>query len=901
MIEKCFDYLRRTLSVDGKTYTYYSLDALEKEGFHHLRELPYSIRILLEALLRKCGSVDVTLQDALSLANWQPQGQPGSILTFHPGRVLLQDLTGVPILVDLAAMRSAVARAGGDPAKVNPVIPVDLVIDHSIQVDFFGLPDAAERNTAIEFERNAERYRFLRWAQKAFQKLRVVPPATGICHQVNLEMLSSVALTQPSGGDLLVFPDTLVGTDSHTTMVNGLGVLGWGVGGIEAAAALLGHALEMPVPQVIGVHLTGALAEGVTPFDLTLTIAQVLRQKGVVNRMVEFYGPGLASLSLADRAMIANMSPEYGSTAAYFPVDAQTLAYLRLTGRSDHQVALVEAYFRAQHLFRLEDSPDPVFSDQLELDMGSIEPSLAGPKRPQDRIALKGVKQRFEETLAAPRVENGYELAVSQREAFAEGHIDGKTCRLEHGSVVIAAITSCTNTSDPFVLVAAGLLAKNAVARGLTPPDHVKTSFTPGSRVVTEYLSQAGLLEPLAALGFGLAGYGCATCIGNSGPLPGDLSEVIKANGLVTAAVISGNRNFEGRVHPSVQANFLASPPLVVAYALAGNVKSDITREPLGKDRQGKPVYLRELMPTAQEIQRVIDRFVQPALFRQNAATSFQGNQAWKQIDAPESLLYEWEEGSTYIQEPPFLEGMDKPGSEVAPIQHARVLAVFGDSITTDHISPAGAIPVNSPAGKYLLEHGVKPVDFNSYGARRGNDQVMVRGTFANIRLKNRLVPGVEGGFTRHLPDDRVMTIFEAAEVYRQEGVPLVILAGKEYGTGSSRDWAAKGPLLLGVRAVVAESFERIHRSNLVGMGILPLQFQPGENVASLALSGDEILDIDGLENGLTPGMVLEVRAVAPDGREVRLRVKALLNSLSEVEYLRSGGILKSAVRRLLD
>lgn len=900
MTEPNFEHLRRTLTVQGTTYSYYSLEALEKEGFPHLRELPYSIRILLEALLRKCGSADVSHQDALDLANWQPQAARRPILTFHPGRVLLQDLTGVPILVDLAAMRSAVARAGGDPARVNPVIPVDLVIDHSVQVDVFGSPDALERNTAIEFERNAERYRFLRWAQKAFQGLRVVPPATGICHQVNLEMLSSVALTRREGEETLVFPDTLVGTDSHTTMVNGLGVLGWGVGGIEAAAALLGHPLEMPAPNVTGIHLTGALPEGVTPFDLTLTIAQLLRQKGVVDRIVEFCGPGLASLTLADRAMIANMSPEYGSTSAYFPVDEQTLAYLRLTGRSEQQVALVETYFIAQHLFRTPDAPEPVFTDRLELDLSSIEPSLAGPKRPQDRIPLSRVKSRFQQALTAPRAERGYELAADDLTASADAHINGADCRLEHGSVVIAAITSCTNTSDPFVLVAAGLLAKNAAARGLKPPAHVKTSFTPGSRVVMAYLRKAGLLEPLAALGFNIAGYGCATCIGNSGPLPGDLSEVIKANQLVTAAVISGNRNFEGRVHHSVQANFLASPPLVVAYALAGSVMRDLTREPLGTDASGQPVYLRDLMPTAEEINRVITGVVQPELFRENAAVAFMGSEAWNQIDVAESLLYPWDAKSTYIQEPPFLSGLGEPAGDLAPIQGARALAVFGDSITTDHISPAGAIPMSTPAGKYLLANGVTPADFNSYGARRGNDRVMVRGTFANIRIKNRLVSGVEGGFTRHLPDGAVTTIFEAAETYHQEGVPLIILAGKEYGTGSSRDWAAKGPLLLGVHAVIAESFERIHRSNLVGMGILPLQFQPGENLVSLGLTGEETFSIHGMESGVLPGMTLTVSAAAANGRETRFEVTARVNSASEVEYLRSGGILQSAARSLL-
>ncbi len=896
-----FDHLRKSLVLKNGAVDYYSLEGLESEGLAQLDALPYSVRVLLEVALRKCNGKEVTRQDVANLGHWAPNATERPAMSFFPGRVLLQDLTGVPVVVDLASLRSAMARMGGDPARINPQIPVDLVIDHSVQVDFYRNEGALQQNIEREFERNRERYAFLKWAQKAFQDLRVVPPANGIVHQVNIEYLTRVVLTRLQNGRNVAFPDTLVGTDSHTTMVNGLGVVGWGVGGIEAIAAMLGQPIEILVPDVIGFKLSGRLGEGVTPMDLTLTIAQMLRKKGVVDKFVEFNGPGLANLALADRAMIGNMSPEYGSTIAYFPVDDQTMEYLRLTNRPPELIELVEAYFKAQRLFHTPDAPTPVYTDTLELDLSSVESSLAGPKRPQDRVALPKIKANFQQALSTPKVKGGYELSTQEVNRKVNIKVNGDRDTLEQGSVVIAAITSCTNTSNPFILIGAGLVAKKAVEKGLKVHPHVKTSLAPGSRVVPEYLGKAGLMEPLAALGFNVVGFGCTTCIGNSGPLDEGIGAAIKDNDLVVAAVISGNRNFEGRVHPLVKANYLASPSLVVAFALAGTVNKDLTQDPLGTGKDGKPVYLRDIWPTNQEIQEAIYKNVTPDLFKENYASVFEGSQEWNSIEVETSLMFPWDPDSTYVQEPPFYEGLEKGRKTVPEIHGARTLALFGDSITTDHISPAGSIALNSPAAKYLQEHGVEYRDFNSYGSRRGNDRVMVRGTFANVQLKNRMVPGVEGGYTTYLPGGTKMTIYDAAMRYKAAGVPLIVLAGKEYGTGSSRDWAAKGPLLLGVRAVIAESFERIHRSNLAGMGILPLQFMPGQNVETLGLNGHEAFAIQGMGAGLKPGMSLTVTAVADDGKKTTFQVKARLNTENEVEYILNGGILQTALLQMLD
>jgi len=901
MKPETFAHLRTSLALTHGTFDYYSLTGLENEGLTHLDALPYSIRILLEAAVRKCNGKEITRQDVANLAAWAPRAAERPAMSFFPGRVLLQDLTGVPVIVDLASLRSALARMGGDPARINPTIPVDLVIDHSIQVDFFGTPEALQQNTALEFSRNRERYTFLKWAQNAFDDLRVVPPASGIVHQVNLEFLSRVVLTRPDGGErALVFPDTLVGTDSHTTMVNGMGVVGWGVGGIEAIAGMLGQPLEMLVPDVIGVNLIGRLPEGTTPTDLTLTITQMLRKKGVVDKFVEFHGSGLASLSLADRAMIANMAPEYGATIAYFPVDEQTLEYLRLTSRPAAQIELVESYFKAQHLFLTAGAPTPQYTDTLELDLSTVVSSLAGPKRPQDRVPLTEVQTNFQHSLTTPKSSRGYELSNDEVERSLEVTLNHSPQTLEHGAVVIAAITSCTNTSNPFSLISAALIAQKAVAKGLTVKPYVKTSFAPGSRVVTDYLDRAGLTVSLEKLGFNLVGYGCTTCIGNSGPLPEGLGEAIRASSLVAAAVISGNRNFEGRVHPAVKANYLASPSLVVAFALAGTINRDLSVEPLGTGSDGLPVYLRDIWPTNAEVQQVIYSTIKPGLYGQNYATIFAGSPEWNGIQAGEDLLYGWDPASTYIQEPPFYSALELNRTAFRPVTGARALAVFGDSITTDHISPAGNIPQSTPAGIYLLEHGVNVRDFNSYGTRRGNDRVMMRGTFANVQLKNRMVPGVEGGYTLYLPDYEQTTIFDAAMKYKEQGIPLIILAGKEYGTGSSRDWAAKGPLLLGVRVVIAESFERIHRSNLAGMGILPLQFLHGEGVDALGLTGHESFTLSGAEAGLKPGMRLLVTAVATDGKTTTFPVTARLNTENEVEYIRNGGILQTALLQMM-
>jgi aconitate hydratase len=797
-------------------------------------------------------------------------------------------------------MRSAIKRLGGDPQKINPSVPVDLVIDHSVQVDFFASQDALMRNAELEFQRNRERYEFLHWGKNAFDNFRVVPPATGIVHQVNLEYLAQVVLSRVVNNERYAFPDTLVGTDSHTTMINGLGVLGWGVGGIEAEAAMLGQPIDMLIPDVVGFKLFGKLREGVTATDLTLTITQMLRSHGVVDKFVEFYGPGLDSMSLPDRATIANMAPEYGATVGFFPVDQETLRYLRLTGRPDEVIERVETYCKIQSLFRTGDTPDPEFSDALQLDLDSIEPSIAGPKRPQDRVPLRDVKSSFHKILTAPTNERGYALDPSKLNAEVRIGTNGSSADISHGAVVIAAITSCTNTSNPSVMVAAGLLAKKAIERGLEVKPYVKTSLAPGSRVVTEYLKNADLLDPLAALGFNVVGYGCTTCIGNSGPLPGEVVKAITSADLVAVGVLSGNRNFEGRIHPYVRANYLASPPLVVAYALAGTVDIDLLNDPLGSDKEGNPVFLQDIWPSSREIQDTIGYSVKPEMFRNKYSNVFSGNETWNKIKASEGELYQWENDSTYIQEPPFFVGLTPDLPVIDKITEARVLVLLGDSITTDHISPAGSIAADSPAGQYLIKRGVQPREFNSYGSRRGNDRIMTRGTFANIRLKNRLVPNVEGGVTIHFPDGELMSIYDAAVKYKAEGIPLIVLAGKEYGTGSSRDWAAKGTNLLGVRAVIAETFERIHRSNLVGMGVLPLTFKAGENAQSLGLSGAELFSIEGLGDDLQPQGEATVIVNKGDGSMQIFKVDVRLNTDLEVKYYRNGGILQTVIRQML-
>lgn len=880
-------------------YTIYRLDRLESAGVANIDRLPFSIRVLLEAVLRNLDGHKVTRQDVLNLAGWQPRADRPS-MPFNPGRVILQDFTGVPVVVDLAAMRSALARLGGDPQKINPTVPVDLVIDHSVQVDYYNSQDALQKNAALEFERNRERYEFLHWAQKAFDNFRVVPPATGIVHQVNLEYLASVVLTRQTEDGLVAYPDSLVGTDSHTTMINGLGVVGWGVGGIEAISVMVGEPIDMLVPDVIGFRLSGKLPEGVTPTDVTLTITQILRKKGVVEKFVEFFGPGLSSLSLSDRAMIANMSPENGATITFFPVDAQTIDYLRVSGRPDELVELVETYCKAQRLFRTDDTPEPVYTDVLELDLSTVRPSVAGPKRPQDRVPLSEVKPNFERSLVMPKNERGFALTAEDLSKTGRVRYNGHSEKISHGAVVVAAITSCTNTSNPTVMVGAGLLAKKAVEKGLSVKPFIKTSLAPGSRVVTDYLEKANLIDPLARLGFALVGYGCTTCIGNSGPLPEPVIEAINEGNLVAAAVLSGNRNFEGRVSPNTLANYLASPPLVVAYALAGTVDIDLENEPLGKDQAGQPVYLRDIWPSSQEIQETILSSVLPEMFKRNYSGVFEGNEIWNSIPSENQMIYEWDVVSTYIQEPPYFLNMGHTALAQKEIKGARTLAVLGDSITTDHISPAGSIAVKSPAGQFLISRGVSLEAFNSYGSRRGNDRVMTRGTFANIRLKNFLVPGVEGGVTLHLPDGQQMSIFDASMQYQKEGVPLIILAGKEYGTGSSRDWAAKGTLLLGVKAVIAESYERIHRSNLVGMGVLPLQFINGENNKSLGLTGHEVFDIIGSDNIEAPGETITVKAMREDGSEFTFQVLSRIDTPIEVDYYRNGGILHNVLYSLL-
>ena len=889
---------RGSLKVGDKEYVIYRLDALEKEGLTDLKRLPFSIRIVLEAALRQCNDKEITQQDVRNIAKWTPNAaRPG--IPLLPARVVMQDFTGVPAVVDLAAMRSAVARLGGDPKKINPLVPVDLVIDHSIQVDFFATANALNRNTEMEFLRNKERYEFLKWGQKAFKNFRVVPPMTGIVHQVNLEYLANVVMAKQDGDETIAFPDTLVGTDSHTTMINGLGVVGWGVGGIEAEAVMLGQPMDMLLPDVVGFKLHGKLRDGVTATDLVLTVTQMLRNKGVVDKFVEFFGDGLVSMSLTDRATIANMAPEYGATMGYFPVDAETIRYLKLTGRPKEVIERTEAYMRAQGLFHEPGMPKPEYTDTLELDLESVVPSLAGPKRPQDRVPMAELKETFKKTLTAPVKDRGFELKPEAVDTEATFGTNGGSMKMKHGAVVIAAITSCTNTSNPSVMVGAGLLAKKALEKGLNVKPYVKTSLAPGSRVVTEYLKQAGLIDPLAQLGFNIVGYGCTTCIGNSGPLPGEVAKAVTGSDLVAAAVLSGNRNFEGRVHPLVKANFLASPPLVVAYALAGTVDIDLDKEPLGEGVDG-PVYLKDIWPTQQEISETIVSSLDVKMFEERYASVFEGSDTWKEIEVSGGDIYEWDDKSTYIHHPPYFQELTLDVSTVKDIKSARVLGMFRDSITTDHISPAGNIAVDSPAGKYLQERDVAPQYFNSYGSRRGNDLVMARGTFANIRLKNLLVEPKEGNLTKHFPDGAEMSIYDAAMKYQSEGLPAIVIAGKEYGTGSSRDWAAKGPLLQGVKAVIAESFERIHRSNLVGMGILPLAFMGGQNAESLGLKGDEVFDITGLSDNMAPKSVVNVKAKKSDGSIVEFQTTALLNTDVEVNYYRNGGILHTVLRNLV-
>jgi aconitate hydratase len=970
MTNDLFD-ARASLTAGPEEVEIYSLKALDEKVDGDVFSLPFSIRVMLESLLRNAGGKFVSREDVEALANW-PESIGGE-LAYLPARVIMQDFTGVPAIVDLAAMRSAMENVGGDPKKINPLVPTDLVIDHSVQVDAFGTPAALQFNAEREFERNRERYEFLKWGQQAFDNFSVVPPATGIVHQVNLEYLAKGVMVK----DGVVMPDTLVGTDSHTTMINGLGVLGWGVGGIEAEAVTLGQPYYMLVPEVIGFKLTGALQEGVTATDLVLTVTQMLRAHGVVGKFVEFYGEGLSKLSLPDRATIANMSPEFGATCTFFPVDEETLRYLRGTGRDEELVELVEAYSREQGLFRTDEQPEPRFSENLELNMDTVESSLAGPRRPQDRVALTDLQPSFRQALADmvgldhALVKNGHDgddpydeadeesfpasdvpsrdPLAGRAESTGESHetddtesfptsdapagaadatgegeadptsgaepepeepeaepngsvtvtVDGEELHLKHGSAVIAAITSCTNTSNPSVMMGAGLLAKKAVERGLSVAPHVKTSLAPGSKVVTEYLETSGLLDPLEQLKFDVVGYGCTTCIGNSGPLAEEISAAVEENDLVVAAVLSGNRNFEGRINPDVRANYLASPPLVVAYALAGTVDIDLSKDPLGEDSEGNPVYLKDVWPSQEEVAREVENALDPSIYTEQYADVYTGNEQWNDVEVPAGDLYEWYPDSTYIQEPDFFKDMGPDPEDMKDIGGARVLVQVGDSVTTDHISPAGAIPSKMPAGQYLIEKGVDPRNFNSYGSRRGNHEVMVRGTFGNIRLRNKLAGGKEGGFTVHLPDGEETTIYEASLKYQEEGVPLLVLAGKEYGSGSSRDWAAKGSFLLGIKAVIAESFERIHRSNLIGMGVLPLQFSEGESAESLGLTGHESYDIAGLAD-LEPGAELTVKATSDEGEEKEFKVKARVDSPVEVEYLRNGGILHTVLRQLL-
>ena len=883
---------RRTLQVGGAQHVYYSLTEAEKNGLTGISRLPFSMKVLLENLLRNEDARSVTKQSIEAVAAWlTDKGTAGVEIAYRPARVLMQDFTGVPAVVDLAAMRDAMASLGGDPQKINPLVPVDLVIDHSVIVDEFGNPQALARNVELEYQRNAERYKFLKWGQQAFNNFRVVPPGTGICHQVNLEYLAQTVWTREEDGEVLAYPDTCVGTDSHTTMVNGLGVLGWGVGGIEAEAAMLGQPVSMLLPEVVGFRLTGRLREGVTATDLVLTVTQMLRKKGVVGKFVEFFGPGLGNMTLADRATIGNMAPEYGATCGFFPVDAETIRYLNMSGRSENRIALVEAYCKAQNMWREDEAADPVFTDLLELDLAEVVPSMAGPKRPEGRIALESVAAGF-----AKAMETDYKKALE----FHRWDVPGESFDLGHGDVVIAAITSCTNTSNPSVLIGAGLLARNANRVGLKQKPWVKTSLAPGSQVVAEYLENAGLQKELDQIGFNLVGFGCTTCIGNSGPLPGPISRTINDKGLIAAAVLSGNRNFEGRVSPDVQANYLASPPLVVAYALAGSVTLDLTTEPLGEGADGQPIFLKDIWPSSQEIDQFIAENVTRELFARKYADVFNGDENWRNVQVPDGQTYTWDDHSTYVQNPPYFVGMEARPRAIGDIREARILGLFGDKITTDHISPAGSIKAASPAGKYLIDQGVGVADFNQYGTRRGNHEVMMRGTFANIRIRNFMLGenGREGGYTIHFPSKEEVSIYDAAMRYKQEGVPLVIFAGIEYGNGSSRDWAAKGTNLLGVRAVIAQSFERIHRSNLVGMGVVPFTFAEGTSWASIDLKGDEVVTIDGLEP-LKPRQKMTAQIRYADGSVQDVPLLCRIDTLDELDYFRNGGILQYVLRDL--
>jgi aconitate hydratase len=883
------------ISVGEKRLGYFSLPKLADASGVDVRCLPYSLRILLENLLRHEDGKAVTKSDIEGLLRWDPKAEPDTEIAFHPARVILQDFTGVPAVVDLAAMRDAVATMGGDPARINPLFPSELVIDHSVQVDAFGRADALALNAQLEFSRNRERYQLLRWGQTAFDNFAVVPPDQGIVHQVNLEYLARVVFDS----DGLAYPDTLVGTDSHTTMINGIGVLGWGVGGIEAEAAMLGQPINLLVPQVIGFKLHGTLPPGATATDLVLTVTRMLRDKGVVAKFVEFYGNGLDSLSLADRATIGNMSPEFGSTCAIFPIDDETIRYVKFTGRSDEQAARIEAYARAQGFFRTKDTPDPRYTDTLSLDLGTVVPCLAGPKRPQDRVELSNVKASWDKVLPE-LLEGAKSKGKADPKARVRVEADGESFDLSHGSVVIAAITSCTNTSNPSVMVGAGLLAKKAVERGMTVKPWVKTSLAPGSKVVTRYLEKSGLLSYLESLRFHVVGYGCTTCIGNSGPLPEPIANAVTSGNLVVASVLSGNRNFEGRINPHVRANYLASPPLVVAYALAGRMDIDLVREPIGKDRDGREVFLKDIWPSPDEVTETMRAAISSDMYRSEYGAVFDGDESWQKLDVPEGSRFGWDPNSTYVRRPTFFDGLGPEPAELLDLVDVRVLAKLGDSVTTDHISPAGSIAKDSPAGCYLIDHGVDPKDFNSYGARRGNHEVMVRGTFANVRLRNQLAPGTEGSVTRHLPSGDQMTIYDASMRYQGEGVPLLILAGKEYGSGSSRDWAAKGTFMLGVRAVLAESYERIHRSNLIGMGVLPLQYLEGETAASLGLSGEETYSITGIATDLKPGKRIAIKAIHADGGSIDFEARARIDTLVELDYYRHGGILQYVLRQLV-
>jgi len=903
---------KKTLEANGKTYHYFDINTVADKGWGDLSKLPFSLKVLLENLLRFEDGDSVTSADVEAVVRWLENKRSDKEINYRPARVLMQDFTGVPGVVDLAAMRDAIKKAGGDPSRINPLTPVDLVIDHSVMVDKFGNPQAFEENVDIEYQRNRERYQFLRWGQKAFNNFRVVPPGTGICHQVNLEYLAKgVWSSESEDGNTYAYPDTLVGTDSHTTMINGLGVLGWGVGGIEAEAAMLGQPIAMLIPEVIGFKISGKLREGITATDLVLTVTEMLRRRGVVGKFVEFFGDGLADLTLADRATIANMAPEYGATCGFFPIDERTTEYMELSGRDADTIALVEAYCKAQGLWRSSSDPDPEFTDVLELDLGDVVPSLAGPKRPQDRVPLTAVKRTFIDVVTETLKLNDDEISKLEGEGgqTAVGNhepsggqvpvvIDGQKHFMSHGDVVIAAITSCTNTSNPSVMLAAGLVAKKAAEKGMNRKPWVKTSLAPGSKVVTDYLDVTGLQKPLNDIGFDLVGYGCTTCIGNSGPLPEEIDKAIAEGDLVVASVLSGNRNFEGRVHQSVRTNWLASPPLVVAYALAGTVKIDLDKDPLGKDKHGKPVYLKDIWPSSEEIQNELVK-INNSMFRTQYASVFEGDEVWQSLPIPDSETYAWDSSSTYIQNPPFFDGLTKEVDNVEPVKDARILALLGDSITTDHISPAGAIKADSPAGHYLQGHDVEPLDFNSYGSRRGNHEVMMRGTFANIRIRNEMTPDIEGGFTRHLPGGEEISIYGAAMRYQKDGVPTVVVAGKEYGTGSSRDWAAKGTNLLGVKAVIAESYERIHRSNLIGMGVLPLQFPEGTDRKTLNLDGSEEVDIPGLTNDLKPGDTVTV-VFRKDGKEQKVEALSRLDTAAEVEYYKNGGILHYVLRQMM-